>query len=127
MPMSTTTTGTRSADAAVVALAEDAKSRSLDDQIKLLHGSEVEAAAAGISYPRFTPRLAQLLAEPNAEPLTWIDVLVRRGASADLLLPFLQRSVEVDAVGMAGRVGRVARGRFVLMGSLAGRAHASRR
>ena len=89
----------RSADAAVVALAEDAKSGSLDDQIELLHGSDVEATAAGISYPRLTPRLAQLLAESNTEPLTWVDALVRRGASPDLLLPFLQRSVEVDAVG----------------------------
>ena len=89
----------RNADAAVVALAEDAMSRSLDDQIRLLHGSDVEAAAVGISYPRFTPRLAQLLAESNAEPLIWIDVLVRRGAPADLLLPFLQRSVEVNAEG----------------------------
>ena len=89
----------RSADAAVVALAEDAKSGSLDDQIELLHGSDVEATAAGISYPRLTPRLAQLLAESNTEPLTWVDALVRRGASPDLLLPFVQRSVEVDAVG----------------------------
>ena len=89
----------RSADAAVVALAEDAKSGSLDDQIELLHGSDVEATAAGISNPRLTPRLAQLLAESNTEPLTWADALVRRGAFPDLLLPFLQRSVEVDAVG----------------------------
>ena len=89
----------RSADAAVVALAQDVKSRPLDDQIEVLHGSDAEAAAAGISYPRFTPRLAQLLAEENAEPLTWIDMLVRRGASAYLLLPFLRRSVEIDAVG----------------------------
>ena len=89
----------RSADAAVVALAEDAKSGSLDDQIELLHGSDVEATAAGISYPRLTPRLAQLLAESNTEPLTWADALVRRGASPDLLLPFLQQSVEADAEG----------------------------
>ncbi len=89
----------RRADAAVVALAKDAKSRSLDDQVELLHGSDLEATAAGISYPRFTPRLAQLLAESNAEPLTWTDVLVRRRAAADLLLPFLQRSVEIDAEG----------------------------
>ena len=89
----------RSADAAVVALARHAMSRSLDDQIKLLHGSDVEAAAAGNTYPRFTPRLAQLLAESNTAPLTWIDVLVRHGAAADLLLPFLERSVEVDAEG----------------------------
>ena len=89
----------RSADAAVVALAQDIKSRPLGDQIEVLHGSDVEASTAGISYPRLTPRLAQLLAESNAEPLTWIDVLVRRGAAADLLLPFLLRSVEVDAVG----------------------------
>ena len=89
----------RSADAAVVALAKDVKSRPLDNQIEVLHGSDVGAAAAGISYPRLTPRLAQLLAESSAEPPTWIDVLVRRGAAADLLLPFLLRAVEVDAVG----------------------------
>ena len=65
----------------------------------MLHGSDLEAIAAGISYPRLTPRLAQLLADSNAEPLTWIDVLVRHRASADLVLPFLLRSVEVDAVG----------------------------
>ena len=89
----------RSADAAVVALAQDVKPRPLDEQIEVLHGSDLEAAAAGISYPRLTPRLAQLLAESNTEPFIWIDVLVRRGATADLLLPFLLRSSEVDAVG----------------------------
>lgn len=82
---------------AVVALAEDAKSRSFEDQIELLHGSDVEAEAAGLSYPRFTPRLAQLLADSNSEPLAWVDALTRRRASPDLLLPFVQRSVEVDA------------------------------
>ena len=89
----------RNVDAEVVALAQDVESRPLDEQIEVLHGSDVEATAAGISYPRLTPRLAQLLAESNAEPPTWIDLLVRRGASADLLLPFLRRSVEANAVG----------------------------
>jgi hypothetical protein len=89
----------RSADAAIAELAEDAKQRSLDDQIELLHGSDAEATGAGISYPRFTPRLAQLLAESTTEPVTWIEALVRRGAAVDLLFPFLLRSVEVDAVG----------------------------
>ena len=89
----------RSADAAVVALAQDLNSRPLDVQIDFLHGSDMEATAAGISYPRLTPRLAQILAKSSAEPLTWIDLLVRRGAAADLLTPFLLRSVEVDAEG----------------------------
>ena len=89
----------RSADEAVVALAAEAKMRSLHEQVELLQGSDAEATAAGISYPRFTPRLAQLLAESSTEPLTWVDALVRREAPSDLLLPFLQRSVEADAQG----------------------------
>lgn len=89
----------RSADEAVVVLAAEAKTRSLLEQVELLHGSDVEAAAAGISYPRFTPRLAQLLAEATMEPLTWVDALVRRESPSDLLLPFLQRSVEIEAQG----------------------------
>ena len=89
----------RAADSAVVALAEDAASRSLEAQIELLHGSDEEATAAGISYPRLTPRLAQLLADSNRAPLVWVDELVRLGASPDLVLPFLQRSVEIEAEG----------------------------
>ena len=89
----------RSANEAVVALAEDARSRSFDEQVELLQGSDEEATAAGISYPRFTPRLAQLLAESNTAPLIWVATLVRRGAAADLLLPFLKRSVEAHVEG----------------------------
>ena len=97
----------RSADAAVVALAQDVKSRPLDDQIEVLYGSDMEAITAGISYPRLTPHLAQLLAESSTESLTWIDVLVQRGAAADLLLPFLLRSVEVDDVGWQDVLGEL--------------------
>ncbi len=89
----------RSVNQAVDELAADVQSRSLDDQIEILHNSDIEAAAAGISYPRLTPRLAQLLAFSNAEPLTWINVLVQRRASADLVLPFLLRSAKIDAAG----------------------------
>ena len=89
---------------AVVTLAQEVKSRPLDDQIEVLHGSDMEAIAAEISYPRLTPRLAQLLAESNAEPLGWIDGLVRRGAAPDLLLPFLLRFIEVDAIGCQARL-----------------------
>lgn len=89
----------RRTDEAVVALAEDAKSRALDDQIKLLYGSDAEANSAGISYPRFTPRLAELLAESTTEPLTWVDALVGCGAAGDLVLPFVRRSVEADVAG----------------------------
>ena len=89
----------RTADAAVVALAQDVISRPLDEQVDVLHGSELEANAAGISYPRFTPRLAQLLADSSTDPLLWIDMLVRRRVSDDLVLPFLLRSAKIDAAG----------------------------
>ena len=89
----------RKATEAVDALAEDARSRSVDDQVELLAGSDAEATAAGISYPRLTPRLARRLAESSAEPIGWIDELVRREAPGDLLLPFLERSIEADAKG----------------------------
>ncbi|MCY4528783.1 MAG: hypothetical protein OXD46_07145 [Chloroflexi bacterium] len=92
----------RSADAAVVALAQDLESRPIDEKIEVLHGSDLEATTAGITYPRLTPRLAQLFAESNAEPLTWVDALVRRQASPDLLVPFLRRSINDDVVGCQG-------------------------
>ena len=43
---------------AVDPLAEDARSRSLDEQVELLAGADEEATVAGISYPRLTPLLA---------------------------------------------------------------------
>ena len=94
----------RSAIAAVAGLAEDVRARPLDDQVDILAGSDEEAVAAGLSYPRLTPHLAQSLAESSAEPLAWVDALAERGASADLLLPFLQRSVESRAEGCEERL-----------------------
>ena len=92
----------RRTDAAVKELAKNVKTRPLEDQVKVLYGSDAEAIVAGISYPRFTPRLAQILAEDNAEPLVWLDALVQRKAASDLLFPFLLHAVDVDAVGWQG-------------------------
>ena len=94
----------RSALKAVAVLAEDVRVRPLDEQVEVLAGSDAEAASAGLSYPRLTPRLAQLLAQSNTEPLAWAEALAPRRAAADLMLPFLYRSVEIEAEGYEERL-----------------------
>ena len=94
----------RGASEAVAGLAEDVRERPLDEQVEVLAGSDEEAAAAGLGYPRLTPLMAQSLAASSAEPIAWVDALAARGAAADLLLPFLARSVETKAEGCGERL-----------------------
>ncbi len=61
--------------------------------------ADSEAASAGISYPRLTPRMAQLIAEGTNRPELVLDVLEQRGASGDLLQPFIDRVVELQPLG----------------------------
>ena len=56
------------ADEKVKRLAEHLRERSNDYIAALIVDADAEAAAAGITYPRFTPRLAQILATDADEP-----------------------------------------------------------
>ena len=89
----------RRAGERVSRLAEGLRERSADDIAARITDADAEAAAAGTSYPRCTPRLAQILAENSEDPEALLTALLDRGAAADLLLPFLDRAVELQRSG----------------------------
>ena len=80
-------------------LAESLKDRSNEDIADLIIRAEQDAAAAGITYPRHTVALAQFLATSNEEPEGLLTALIERQASADLVLPLLDRIVELERPG----------------------------
>ena len=86
-------------DAQVSRLAESLQKRSSDDIAVLITEADAEAKAAGITYPRHTPRLAQILAGNTEEPETLLNALTRHGASPDIVFPFLDRTVELQRPG----------------------------
>lgn len=61
--------------------------------------ADIDARAAGITYPRFTPRCAQLLADASANPSPLLAALIDRGLAADIVLPVLDRVVSLEAEG----------------------------
>ena len=89
----------RRAGETVVLLAEGLRGRSNEEIAALIVEVEAEAAAAGITYPRQTPRLARILAENMEEPEGLFAALTQRKAFPDLLLPFLDRAAELRRPG----------------------------
>ena len=96
----------RRASEAVALLAEGLRGRSNEEIATLLVEVEAEAAAAGITYPRQTPRLARILAENMEEPEGMFAALTQRKASPDLLLPFLDRAAALRRPGWEALIER---------------------
>lgn len=71
--------------------------------------ADAEAASARITYPRLTPRLAQLLASRVDRPEVLLDALEQRGAAGDILLPVLDRVAELRPSGWEAAVERLLR------------------
>ena len=89
----------RRASEAIALLAERLQGHSNEEIAALIVEVEAEAAAAGITHPRHTPRLARVLAENMEEPEGLFAALTQRKASPDLLLPFLDRAAELRRPG----------------------------
>lgn len=80
-------------------LAEGLREHSVDHIATLITDADTDATAAGISYERYTPRLAQILAEDSDEPEALLIALEQHGAAPDLLFPFLDRAAELQRPG----------------------------
>ena len=87
------------ADDRVRALAEELAGRTDAEIAGLITHADAEAAAAGLTYPRQTFLLAQVLAENTEEPEGLFAALAERRASPDVLLPFLERAAELRRPG----------------------------
>ncbi len=86
----------RRANEAVRSLATELQQLPVGDVTSRITRAEAEAASAGITYPRMTPALAQLLAAGTEEPEAYLHPLEQLNAPGDIVLPFLDRTVELE-------------------------------
>ena len=90
----------------VARLGEVLRNRAATDVAALIVDADAEAAAAGINAPRHTPRLAQILAANSDEPEALLAALDERRAAPDVVLPLLDRMVEVRRPGWESTLAR---------------------
>ena len=90
----------------VARLGEVLRNRAATDVAALIVDADAEAAAAGINDPRHTPRLAQILAANSDEPEALLAALEERGAASDVVLPLLDRTVDVRRPGWEAALAR---------------------
>lgn len=89
----------RRANEAVGRLATELQQLPVGDVTTRITRAEAEAASAGITYPRMTLALAQLLAVGTEEPEAYLHALEQLNAPGDIVLPFLDRTAELKRNG----------------------------
>jgi len=60
---------------------------------------EEEAKLSGTRWPRWTPHLCSMLSGLVDSPIMWARSFFDEGCDADLILPFMRKSVEIDEKG----------------------------
>ena len=83
-------------------LSKSVAERSGEETAGMMVDADAEALAVGLTYPRLTVQLAQMMAAGTDEPEALLAALTERQASADLVLPFLDRVVELERAGWEG-------------------------
>ncbi|MGE5595346.1 MAG: hypothetical protein ACM3S1_04850 [Hyphomicrobiales bacterium] len=94
------------ADGQLQELAAEMLHLAAEETAERIAQADADARAAGITYPRFTPRLAQVLAEASANPSALLTALTDRGVAADIVLPVLDRVVSMEAEGWEDALNR---------------------
>lgn len=82
------------ASEAVAALAANWADRDPDEGAKFLVELEVEAAAAGITWPRYTPAFCAEIAKSSPRSQEWATSMIGHHASCDLVRPFLENGMD---------------------------------
>ena len=67
-----------------------------DDIASRLVRFEREAIAANVGYPRYSPMVCDMIADQVASPLSWGKAMKQAGAAGDLILPFLEKAIEMN-------------------------------
>jgi len=65
-------------------------SKDAEDIAERITWYELEARAAGITWPRWSPFVAETIASRLQSPSTWARAFMKAGADSDLVIPFLQ-------------------------------------
>jgi len=76
--------------AAAKKLAKNWSSHDAKDIAERIVRYELEARAAGLTWPRWSPFVAEIIASEVQSPSTWAHAFIKAGADSDLVIPFLQ-------------------------------------
>ena len=71
-------------------LAKNWSSHDAKDIAERIVRYELEARAAGLTWPRWSPFVAEIIASKVQSPSTWAHAFIKAGADSDLVIPFLQ-------------------------------------
>jgi hypothetical protein len=97
----------RRASEAVRDLAVQFERLTAEEIAERITAADKEASDAHLSYPRLTPQFSQELASKMDNLGLLITELERRAAAADLLLPILDRMVEIQSNGWEDTIERL--------------------
>jgi len=84
---------------AVIELAEQWSNLKEEDVAQKIAGIEQEAQSVGMTWPNYTPQLCYEIAQRVDSPLAWAEALFNLDASVDAIIPFLNRSADLDQSG----------------------------
>jgi len=88
-------------------LAESMRSLPTATAVARIVAAEREASQAGIGYPRMTVQICDYLSDQRSKSLEYVRILVKHGAAADLVLPFLVSLVTTKPRGWSQTIGRL--------------------
>lgn len=71
-------------------LAMDWSSKEAKDTAERIIKYELEARTAGITWPRWSPFVAEIIASKVKEPSKWAKAFIKAGADSELVIPFLK-------------------------------------
>lgn len=76
--------------AAAKKLAKNWSSQDSKDIAERIVRYELEARAADLTWPRWSPFVAEVIASKVQSPSTWAHAFIKAGVDSDLVIPFLQ-------------------------------------
>ncbi len=76
--------------AAAEELAKSWSSQDVKDIAERMARYELEARIAGLTWPCWSPFVAEIIASKVRSPSTWAHAFIKAGADSDLVMPFLQ-------------------------------------
>jgi len=76
--------------AAAKKLAKNWSSQDAKDIAERMARYELEARASGLTWPRWSPFVAEIIASKVQSPSTWAHAFIKAGADSELAIPFLQ-------------------------------------
>ncbi|MFC2047356.1 hypothetical protein ACFLTK_03685, partial [Chloroflexota bacterium] len=77
-------------------LAGDWSKRNAESTAERMVRFEIEARNANMTWPRWSPFVAERIASEAGSPSTWARAFIKAGAESDIVIPFLKAIASID-------------------------------